>query len=389
MHNCRSLWVSNLIRIANPVLSALARGELHETMPVESVPGEEHKRRRYSHLEALGRTLGGLAPWLEVEGLKGEEAEQQAAMRELARGALVEAFTPNSPDALNFSEGQQPLVDAAMLCLGFLRAPEHLWRSLPDSTRDRFFATLELTRDKKPHLNNWQLFPGLIEAFLGHHGKEWNPDRVERALNYHQEWYLGDGVYGDGPKYHADYYNSFVIHPFLLEIERALKPVAPDGDAEVLNRCLNMEEEFCRRARRYAALQEHMISPDGSVPPIGRSLTYRFGVLHLLAMAAWRKFLPSEVHPAQVRGAMTAVQRRLLEAPNTFDSKGWLRVGFCGHQPELAESYISTGSLYLCTFGFLTLGLPPEDSFWSDTDTPWTSCRIYCGETVNADKAVD
>ena len=31
-------------------------------------------------------------------------------------------------------------------------------------------------------------------------------------------WYKGDGVYGDGPPFHWDYYNSFVIQPMLLNI---------------------------------------------------------------------------------------------------------------------------------------------------------------------------
>jgi hypothetical protein len=36
------------------------------------------------------------------------------------------------------------------------------------------------------------------------------------------------------------------------------------------------------RAKRYAAVQERMIGPDGTFPPIGRSLAYRCGAFHLL-----------------------------------------------------------------------------------------------------------
>ena len=77
--------------------------------------------------------------------------------------------------------------------------------------------------------------------------------------------------------------------------------------------------------------------------------------------------LPERVKPAQVRGAMTAVIRRMIEAPGTFDGQGWLHIGFCGHQPSLAESYISTGSLCLCSAAPLPLGLPPADAFWERT----------------------
>lgn len=104
-----------------------------------------------------------------------------------------------------------------------------------------------------------------------------------------------------------------------------------------------------QRARRYAAVQERLIAPDGSFPPIGRSIAYRCGAFHLLAQTALRRALPDGVSPAQVRSALTAVIRRSIEAPGTFDADGWLRIGFCGHQPGIGESYISTGSLYLCS----------------------------------------
>ena len=47
----------------------------------------------------------------------------------------------------------------------------------------------------------------------------------------------------------------------------------------------------------------------------------------------------------------------------TFDKNGWLQIGVYGHQPGVAEVYISTGSLYLCSEAFLMLGLPPGDPF--------------------------
>ena len=111
-----------------------------------------------------------------------------------------------------------------------------------------------------------------------------------------------------------------------------------------------------RRAQRYAAILERFIAPDGSFPAIGRSLAYRCGAFHLLADVALRRLLPGGVSPAQVRGA-TAVVTRTIDAPGTFDRDGWLQIGFCGHQPGIGETYISTGSLYLCSVAFLPLGL--------------------------------
>jgi len=149
-----------------------------------------------------------------------------------------------------------------------------------------------------------------------------------------------------------------------------------------------LREAVEKRARRYAAIQERLVGPDGSFPPLGRSLAYRCGAFHLLAQATLRGALPEGVTPAQSRGALTAVIRRTLEAPGTFDARGWLQVGLAGHQPHLAEPYISTGSLYLCTVAFLPLGLPARDAFWVDLPAEWSSRRAWSGEDLPADHAM-
>ena len=167
----------------------------------------------------------------------------------------------------------------------------------------------------------------------------------------------GDGVYGDGPPFHWDYYNSFVIQPMLLDV------LAVCGDKREAWRA--MRAPVAARARRYAAIQERLVAPDGSFPPVGRSIAYRCGAFQLLAQMALRRELPDDVPPAQARAALDAVIRRTLDAPDTFDAEGWLRIGLCGHQPGIGERYISTGSLYLAATAFLPLGLPADDAFWT------------------------
>ncbi len=238
-----------------------------------------------------------------------------------------------------------------------------------------------MTRAILPFPNNWLLFAGTVEAFLLHATGSCDVMRVDYALLQHEQWYLGDGAYGDGPRFHWDYYNSYVIHPMLLDILRAVRGREDRWDA--------LEAPMLERAQRYAAVQERMIAPDGSFPVVGRSITYRAGAFHLLAQLAWEDRLPAGLVPAQVRGALTAAIRRSLDAPGTFDAGGWLRIGLAGHQPGLAESYVSTGSLYLTSLAFLPLGLSPLHPFWSGDSVPWTSQRIWSGENALADHALD
>jgi hypothetical protein len=86
--------------------------------------------------------------------------------------------------------------------------------------------------------------------------------------------------------------------------------------------------------------------------------------------------LPKGIHPSQVRVALKSVIEKHLEANDMFDDNGWLTLGFYGYQPEMAERYISTGSLYLCTVIFLVLGLESENLFWSEAPQNWSQKKI-------------
>ena len=77
-----------------------------------------------------------------------------------------------------------------------------------------------------------------------------------------------------------------------------------------------------------------------------------------------------------------------MDAPGTFDDNSWLTLGFAGHQPSLAEVYISTGSAYLCSAGLLPLGLPAAHPFWSAPDAPWTAVKAWGGLDLPADHAI-
>jgi hypothetical protein len=363
------IWWGYGTKLAEPVLRNLAAGSLKSRMPVEQAANTD--RRNVTHLEAFGRLLAGIAPWI--------ESGAAPVYPPLALQALDRAVDPKSPDFMNFTRERQPLVDAAFLVQGLLRAPKTLLSPIDGATKKNLIAALESTRVITPAFSNWLLFSAMVEAGLDALGAPFDATRVEYAVREHEQWYKGDGAYGDGPSFHWDYYNSFVIHPMLVDVAAALSEKMP-----VLK---EMKPRIEERAKRYAAVQERMIGPDGSFPPMGRSLAYRCGAFHLLAQSALRGALPDGVAPAQVRAALLAVIARTLDAPDTFDRDGWLRIGFCGHQPGVGETYISTGSLYLCSVALLPLGLHWSDPFWSAPDAPFTQQRAWSGQSFPIDHA--
>jgi len=373
----RAYTIGVMRRLADPVLTNLAAGRLHLLMPVEG--GKD--RAEFSHLEAFGRLLTGMAPWLELGPDATPEGKLRAHYIDLARRSIHNAVDPKSPDYMNFTHGNQRLVDAAFLAEALLRAPHQLWDGLAPADQANLVAALKATRTVTPGENNWVLFSATVEAALWQFTGDCNQPVIDSAVTKHMAWYKGDGVYGDGPTFHWDYYNSFVIQPMLLDImsvaTRMHSPLAANAPV------------ILARAQRYAQIEEELISPEATFPIIGRSSTYRFGALQLLSQIALLHQLPAAVPPGQARSALTAVVHRMIEARGTFDPiTGWLQIGTVGHQPARGEPYISTGSLYLCATGLLHLGLPSDDPFWIAPSVPWTQKRIWSGENIPSDHAI-
>ncbi len=382
--NGRAYWLRLLEQVSQPVLKALHERTLRRTMPVEAAPGQREARAAGTHLEALGRLLAGLAPWLELDSAPGESAQETALRnryRTWALDGIASALDPSSPDHMSFGATSQTLVDSSFLALALLRAPNQLLGRLDGQTRRRLVEALVAERNIQPPFNNWLLFAVMNEALLKTLGESWDRERVDYAFRELESWYVGDGVYGDGPHFHLDYYDSFVMHPYLLQMEDTL------GDES--SAWAAMRGPIHRRAQRYAAILERLIAADGSYPVIGRSITYRCGAFHLLADVSRRHMLPEGLTEAQVRCALSAVMRRTLEPRGTFDADGWLQIGLAGHQPGLSETYISTGSLYLCSAAWLPLGLPPSDPFWSQPPQQWTQQKIWSGEDAHRDHAIE
>lgn len=378
----RELWVSSLTKIATPVLRHLAEGTLKQEFPFESL-STDPDRQEVSYLEAVGRTICGIAPWLELGPDESTEGKQRAQLTAWAVKGLANAVDPKSPVYLRFKANfhRQPLVDAAFLAEGLLRAPKQLWGGLDKTAQKNVIKALKTSRSIEPYESNWLLFASIIEAAL----LEFDGSCDENRLNYGverfcNEWYKGDAWYGDGPDFHLDYYNSLVIQPMLTEVLMVMEK------HQLKNAKFLADQK--KRFGRYGEQLERMISPEGSYPAIGRSITYRFGSFHALSDAALLHMLPSNLNPAQVRCALTSVISRQISQPNTFDQNGWLRVGFAGSQLHMSEDYINTGSEYLCCAVFCALGLPADDPFWANPYTEWTNRKAWNNIEVPADHAI-
>lgn len=153
----REFWVSAMETVCSPVLENLSKGTLRQNMPVENYHKDPQYAQSFAHLEAFGRVMTGIAPWLELGPDDTKEGQLRAKFIQMTIDALKNSVDPSSPDCLNFCEGKQPLVDAAFLAHGLLRCRTQVWDKLDVQTQERLIAAFKSTRVIKPHENNWQL----------------------------------------------------------------------------------------------------------------------------------------------------------------------------------------------------------------------------------------
>jgi hypothetical protein len=322
-YNSYNVWSNYLLRIIRPPLDKLT----FDTIP---------------DLECFARMFAGMSPWLALDN------ENDIKLKILSKF-----------DVLVYKDifgEKQAIAECAYICYGFLLTKNIIWKQLSYETQLQFINILHKVRNliKRWHKRyNWYLFYGMIEAFLKTATGKCDCNFVMDMIETVESWYCGDGFYKDGERgFTMDYYNSYVIHPFYIEI---LKVFKPDIVSEKFDRCV-----------RYSEFLERIIGPDGTFPPLGRSIVYRFGAFHALAYCIYNQKISSQHTYSQLQRALTKVLNRII-TDLVFDSNGMLQLGFTGNQPCIADDYSSWGSCYLTTLGFLPLGLDKGHNFWSDS----------------------
>jgi hypothetical protein len=384
----RHYMLDLLGRMARPVLGPMSQGRLHSLFKPELSPTWDGRDPAVAYLECFGRLISGIAPWLALPVDSSSEGRLRETLRQQALASYAHSVDPKSADYLLWRGHGQALVDSSYFTNALIRAPKALWDPLDTTTKSRIVAEIKGLRRVSPPYTNWLLFAAMNEAFLLSIGEQWDPMRVDLAIRKINEWYVGDGWYSDGPSFHFDYYDSYVIHPFLVEI---LEVLVANGAGSQFNALPVKEllEKAYLRMQRYGECLERMIGPDGAYPPIGRSLTYRTAVFQPLGLLAWRKRLPNKLPPAQVRSATLAAQRAVFAFDSNFDAHGHLTIGFTGHMPALGDVYSNAGSMYITSESLLALGLPSADPYWTGAGMAWTMRRAFEGESFPKDYFVN
>ncbi len=382
----REYWCEQAYKMAQPVLENMAKGELQKNMKTEYSPSFDNRNRKVVYMETFGRLMAGLAPWLalpdSVFGTSPAEVKERDMVRQLRQWALDSyrnSVDPASPDYLVWGASGQNLVDAAYIAESFIRAYDALWVPLDDVTKERYITEFKKLRKYEPPYTNWFLFSSTIESFIAKAAglKEYDDFRVMMTIRKVEEWYVGDGWYADGPVFAFDYYSSYVFHAMYLETLQNMIDAKQNGTRLEYRKYY---DRALKRAQKFAIILERFISPEGTFPVFGRSSTYRMAALQPLALMAWYQKLPKELSNGQVRAALTATMHRMYDQQNNYNDGGFLTIGFCGSQPDMADWYTNNGSLYMTSLSLMPLGLPANHDFWTCPAEPWTQVKAWGGQ---------
>ena len=382
----RAFMIGLLEKMASPILSRMSAGRLQSEWKPELSPTWDKRDPKVSYMEGFARLIDGIAPWLALPDGEDAESRLRHSLREQAVQSYVHSVDPASPDRLGWEGHGQALVDSAYFTSALLRAPKSLWDPLDAKTKQRIISAIKGLRRISPPYQNWLLFAAMNEIFLLSIGEDWDPMRVDMTVKlFAGDWYAGDGWYKDGDSFHYDYYNSYVIHPMMVQVLETLATHKTSFNS------LRPQVEFDRALKRMKRFGEHlerMIGPDGAYAAIGRSLTYRIAAHQVLGVLAWRHWLPETLPAPQVRAATVAAARRIFAAPSNFNAQGFMTIGFTRAQPTLGDWYSNAGSMYIASEGLIALGLPATDTYWASPAMPWTMRRAYSGEDFRKDYPV-
>lgn len=344
----REIWFNYMKNLSYPILNKLYTGDC------ENIKIQGYNTKNFS-LEGFCRTFVGISYWMNTNQINLDEKKLSDEYIKYINQILI-LFFERKKYIIHYNDPQL-IVEFAILCLSFFRSENTIWCKLNHNLKNKILDSIEIvSKYKNTSINNWLLFESIIHLFLLNNGRKYDENKIVNNLNIVNSWYLGEGFYLDGKKFSMDYYNSFVIHPFLIEIILKLP-------SELTKKLKMKYLTVLERSQEYSKFLMEITHKNGDFPRLGRSITYRFGAFHIISLLVYlNKINFDNLNDINIK--LTNVLRR-FELKSITNKLGLLEIGFKNNEKYLGETYINTGSLYFCMNFFLALGLDEKNKFWN------------------------
>ncbi|MEV0648160.1 DUF2264 domain-containing protein [Phytomonospora sp. NPDC050363] len=248
----------------------------------------------------------------------------------------------------------QPIVEAANIAWALHLTGDHVWGRLDQAGKEQVAQWLAHHASKVAWSNNWLLFTAVIEAFLASKGIDTSAYDSTADVRRVESWHLGEGWYTDGVRRNIDYYNAWVIHPFLWAWYEMVGDRDPDAKWLWEN-----------RLGRYLETYPRLFGGNGSPLIQGRSLTYRTATL----APVWLGALTGRGHlsPGATRRLASGTLKYFTD--HGAGVEGPLSLGWRGEQfLPVTQYYSGPGSPYFAGMGFMGLALPADHPVWTEKE---------------------
>lgn len=330
--------------------------ELLSPLKDHAVPGgyqlgdtAAHYSPRIALMEGWSRPLWGIGPLIAGGGNYPDI--------EVVLSILREGIDPDSPGYWGDISGtDQRMVEMAAMGLCLIIARKTFWDSLNKKEQTQLYNWLSFIEREKVSDSNWHFFRVLVcEAFRA---LELPVDEKaeKKSLELIDSYYAGDGWYQDGIGGNYDYYNPFGFHFYSLVYAKLAGKRDPERAARYIERAKLFIPRFMAWCRE-----------DGSIIPMGRSLTYRFAIASVFSACA---FAEIEILPWGVLKGLVLRNLRWWFSRPILDAGGILSIGYGYPNLIMADTYNSPGSPYWGMKVFLILALGEDHPFWKAEELP-------------------
>ncbi len=334
----------------------------------------DHVSFECTKLEALLRPLWGIAFLLGERSYTVTVAGKKCDLAAALRALISEMCDDSSP--LSFSRyaantgksvfANQMITEFAAYCIALTAAPDALWEPYSGEEKARIGGVIRkwaLTALAESWRNNHFWFPILAITALEKIGIDCgDADKaITDGFSVLDGMYIGNGWYMDGEFGRFDYYLAWSHHVYPLLWSRLAEGTGFEDKAR--------SAEYKRRAAEFFDYYIHFFDLDGSVPPFGRSLSYRFAESACFAAAAY----------AGVDWDYGLMRRALLKNVSyfmdnmTISEDGVLGAGYLYESSATVENYTSSAGAYWCSKAFLALALNDCHPFWTAEEKPLPS----------------
>ncbi|KAL5046303.1 hypothetical protein BDW71DRAFT_182561 [Aspergillus fruticulosus] len=379
-----------------------------------------HFDERAAQLEGFARPLWAVSTLLHAARSDPDHPDTEV-IRTVCQPWIQGIATGTDPTHAEYwgaiDNGDQRMVEAEVIAVAILFAPEDFYQSQPVHVRENIIGWLRGINGKEMPVNNWRwfrIFANLALILVGGVPYEELKREMENDFAVLDSFYLGDGWSGDGPWLtgdqetelerecvrtrrrdkigpgrQVDYYSgSFAIQFSQLlyaKFAAELDPTRAEG-------YMQQAREFGREYWRY-------FDEDGAAVPFGRSLTYRFACAGFFAALAIAK-VPDMPAPLDSPGAVKGFLLRHLRwwaahSDDIFYPDRTMNIGYIYPNMYMAEDYNSPQSVYWSLKSLIPLALADNHLFWTSSESPYPSslasvklirqpAQILCNHTLGA-----